>query len=523
MSSTGSRSVRLAELIAALSLATDLGLGEPMEHVLRSCLISMRLGERIGLTDAERGEVYYVSLLAWVGCMSDSTEMSALFGDDIAWRADTVRVADSPLALQWFFLRRAGSSAPPLKRARLKGQVLVTGSRVLTQSMAANCQLTGQLAERLGLGETIQRSLQQVFARWDGQGMPTGVGRDDIALSARIMQVADIAEIFHREHGVQAAVEAVVKRGGSSLDPALVDEFRRLAQHVLPTMGQESSWDEVIAGEPVVRAPLTEAQLDIALEAIADFTDLKSIFFSGHSRGVANLAADAARHAGFPGRDVVVLRRAGLVHDLGRSGVPNTIWDKQGPLTFLEWERVRLHPYYTERVLARIPALSRVAGIAVTHHERLDGSGYHRGLSGGAIGPSARLLAAADAYQAMTQERAYRPALSADQAAAELRAEVRAGRLAGDAVEAVLHAAGQQTRRRPGAVAGLTVREVQVLSLLARGVSNRNIASSLGISAKTVGNHVEHIYSKIGVSTRPATTLFAMQHGLLDDAEPLQR
>lgn len=150
MSSTGSRSVRLAELIAALSLATDLGLGEPMEHVLRSCLISMRLGERIGLTDAERGEVYYVSLLAWVGCMSDSTEMSALFGDDIAWRGDIVRVADSPLALQWFFLRRAGSGAPPLKRARLKGQVLVTGSRVLAQSMAANCQLTGQLADRLG-------------------------------------------------------------------------------------------------------------------------------------------------------------------------------------------------------------------------------------------------------------------------------------------------------------------------------------------------------------------------------------
>jgi HD-GYP domain-containing protein (c-di-GMP phosphodiesterase class II) len=352
MSSTGSRSVRLNELIAALSLATDLGLGEPMEHVLRSCLISMRLGERIGLTDAERAEVYYVSLLAWVGCMSDSSEMAA-----------------------WF----------------------------------------------------------------------------------------------------------------------------------------------------VVRAPLTESELDIALEAIADFTDLKSVYFSGHSRGVANLAADAARHAGFPERDVIVLRRAGLVHDLGRSGVPNTIWDKPGPITFLEWERVRLHPYYTERVLARVSALARVAAIAVAHHERLDGSGYHRGLSGGAIGHSARLLAAADAYQAMGQQRAYRPALAVDHAAAQLRTEVCAGRLAGDAVEAVLHAAGQQTRRRPVAVAGLTVREVQVLSLFARGVSNRNVAKSLSISEKTVGNHVEHIYTKIGVSTRPAATLFALQHGLLDDPQPLQR
>jgi HD-GYP domain-containing protein (c-di-GMP phosphodiesterase class II) len=158
------------------------------------------------------------------------------------------------------------------------------------------------------------------------------------------MRLADIAEVYHREHGIPAAVEAVFKRRGSSLDPTLVDEFRRLAPEVLPTMGPDSSWDEVIAAEPVVRAPLTESELDIALEAIADFTDLKSIYFSGHSRGVAKLAADAARHAGFPERDVVVLRRAGLVHDLGRSGVPNTIWDKPGPLTFLEWERVRLHP-----------------------------------------------------------------------------------------------------------------------------------------------------------------------------------
>jgi DNA-binding CsgD family transcriptional regulator len=332
----------------------------------------------------------------------------------------------------------------------------------------------------------------------------------------------DIAEVYHREHGVPAAVEAVVKRRGSSLAPTLVDEFCRRAPEVLPTIGLESSWDEVIAAEPLSRAPLTESELDIALEAIADFTDLKSIYFSGHSRGVAKLAADAARHAGFPERDVVVLRRAGLVHDLGRSGVPNTIWDKPGPLTFLEWERVRLHPYYTERVLARVPALARVAAIAVAHHERLDGSGYHRGLSGGAIGPSARLLAAADAYQAMSQVRAYRPVLSAEHAAAQLRADVRAGRLAGDAVEAV-HAAGQQTRRRPVAVAGLTVREVQVLSLLARGVSNRNVAKSLSISEKTVGNHVEHIYTKIGVSTRPAATLFALQYGLLDDPQPLQR
>jgi len=388
--------------------------------------------------------------------------------------------------------------------------------------MATNCQVTGDLAARLGLGEEVRRSLQQVFARWDGKGMPAGLGGEGIAPPVRFMQLADIVEMFHRAYGVQPAVEAAVRRRGTYLDPALVDEFKRLVPEVLPTMSPESSWDEVIHAEPVLRAPFTESQLDVALEAIADFTDLKSIYFSGHSRGVADLAA-----AG-PSRRVSRSRcrcpaTAGLIHDLGHSGVPNTIWDKPGPLTSSDWERARLHVYYTERVLARVPALTRAAAIAVAHHERLDGSGYHRGLSGGAIGPSARLLAAADSYQAMTQRRPHRPPLSGEQAAAELRAEVRSGRLAGDAVEAVLHAAGHRTRRRSTGAAGLTFREVQVLALLARGASNRDIARSLSISAKTAGNHVEHIYTKIGASTRPAATLFAMRHGLLNDAEPLER
>jgi len=514
---------RLAELVAALSLATDLGLGQPMEHVMRSCLVSMRLGVRIGLSAAERAELYYVALLAWVGCMADASETSAWFGDDIALRADAAHVDDARLSMLWLLLRRAGSGAPPLRRARLTAELLVTGGRAVARSMATNCQVTGQLAERLGLGEAVQRSLQQVFARWDGRGMPAGLQRDAIAVSVRLMQLADIVEMFHRERGVQAAVAAAVKRRGTYLDPALVDEFRRLAPEVLPPLRSESTWDEVIDAEPALGAQLTESQLDATLEAIADFTDLKSIYFSGHSRGVADLAAAAARHAGFPGRDVAVLRRAGLIHDLGRTGVPNTIWDKPGPLTATQWERARLHVYYTERVLARVPALGRAAGIAAAHHERLDGSGYHRGLSGGGIGASARLLAAADTYQAMTQRRAHRPPLSGEQAAAELQAEVRSGRLAGDAVEAVLHAAGHRTPRRRTAAAGLTAREVEVLGLLGRGVSNRDIAKSLNISAKTVGNHVEHIYTKIGASTRPAVTLFAVQHGLLEGAERPER
>ncbi len=210
-----------------------------------------------------------------------------------------------------------------------------------------------------------------------------------------------------------------------------------------------------------------------------------------------------------------LLRRAGLVHDFGRLGVSNAIWDKRGPLGAGEWERVRLYPYITERMLHGSPSLAPLGAIAVQHRERLDGSGYPRGLTGTAISRHARIIGAADAYQAMREPRPYRPELSPEEAAAELRAEVGAGRLDGEAVDAVLRAAGHRVTRRREWPAGLTQREVEVLQLLSRGLSNKEIAAQLVISRKTAGGHIEHIYSKIGASTRVRASLFAMKHGLM--------
>jgi HD-GYP domain-containing protein (c-di-GMP phosphodiesterase class II) len=205
------------------------------------------------------------------------------------------------------------------------------------------------------------------------------------------------------------------------------------------------------------------------------------------------------------------------VHDLGRLGVSNAILDKRGPLAAGEWERVRFQPYITERMLRQSEALAPLAQIAVAHRERLDGSGYPRGLNGASLGPAERLLAAADAYQAMREPRPHREALSAEAAATALRADVRAGRLDSDAVEAVLGAAGHRVPRRREGPAGLTAREIEVLRLLARGLSNKEIAARLVISPKTVANHAEHIYAKIDAPTRTAAGLYAMQHGLLPD------
>ncbi|HEV2027928.1 MAG TPA: HD domain-containing phosphohydrolase [Candidatus Dormibacteraeota bacterium] len=209
-----------------------------------------------------------------------------------------------------------------------------------------------------------------------------------------------------------------------------------------------------------------------------------------------------------------------MLHDIGLHGVPASILDKAGPLSKSESERMRMHAYYTHRMLARPPVLARLGAIASLTHERCDGSGYPRGLAGPAIPATGRLLAAACAYRAMTEPRSHRPAMNAKQAMAELRGDVRAGRLDAGAVDAVLAAAGQSHGKRRTGPAGLTPREVEVLALIARGASNRQVAQTLGITANTAGTHIERIYIKTGASTRSTATLFAMQHGLLDTLEP---
>jgi HD-GYP domain-containing protein (c-di-GMP phosphodiesterase class II) len=510
--------VRLAELIAAWSLAIDLGLGLPQEHVLRQCRIALGLAERLGLDETERAAVYYVAMLAWVGCTADSHELADRFGDDLMLRAAAHEVDLAGLPMMSFLVRRAGTGRPPLRRAQMAAAVVANGGRDAAEAMTAHCQVAAAIARRLGLGHEVQEPLLHVFSRWDGRGIPGGEGGDALPLAIRLVHVASIAEVHHRDGGVQAAIAVARDRAGSQFDPRLVEAFADHARELLDGLADESSWDAVIAAEPGLAKALAGEQLDAALEVVADFADLKSPWFTGHSRGVARLASAAAQEAGLPHDAVTELRRAALVHDLGRTGIPNTIWDKGGPLTDAERERVRLHPYYTERMLARPDALARLGAIAASHHERLDGSGYHRSLPGSALSPAARMLAAADVYHAMTEARPHREARERDEAAAELRGEVRAGRIDADAAEDVLTAAGHpragaRERSRP---AGLTARELEVLLLIARGASSREIARALVIAEKTARNHIEHIYLKLGVSTRAEASLYAMRQGLVD-------
>lgn len=509
----------MAELLATLSLGTDLGLDRLTDHVMRQTLVSMRLAELVGMGDAERDSLYYAGLLSWVGCHVDAYEQARWFGDDTVFKADARKVnGGGSLEQMRFVFSRLGAGRPAVERMRIAMSLRGGGwYKAANQILDNHAFATRQLGQGLGLDDEVLAVVVETFERWDGKGAPDGIGGDDLRLAARIITLADVVEVYHRAGGVDAAVAVARDRSGSQFDPGLVDAFCAGAPEILADTGEEPTWDSVMSLEPAAALQLTGAALEAALEAIADFIDLKSPFTLGHSRGVADLAAVAARESQLREGEVGLLRCAGLVHDLGRLGVPNTIWDKPGPLTPSEVERVRMHAYLTERTLSFSPALRPLGAIAALHHERLDGSGYPKGLTGDAIRPAARLLAAADCYHALREPRPHRPARDANEAAAIITDEVRAGRLDSDAVDAVLRAAGHLPKRRRTWPAGLTTREVEVLRLLARGFSQRDIAERLVITRRTAGHHIEHIYTKVRVSNRAQASLFAIKHGLVAD------
>lgn len=510
--------VRLTEVLVALSLATDLGFGQPAEHMLRSARISMRLGERLGLDGDDVATLYDVSVLTYVGCPVYGNEAAHMFGDDIAFRADAVEVDLAGFSAMLFLLRRAGSGTSPVNRARQATMLMASGARGMVQQMANHCSAAGELADRLGLSAAVRAGIEQSYARWDGRGVPAGLSGDGLALSARISHVAEACEVFHRTQGVDAAVEMVRSRKGSHFDPEIVTAVESDPRALFDGL-EIDTVEEVLDAEPVGRPRLTDEQLDHALEAVGDFIDLRCPYFAGHSRGTADLVTAAAAALGVSPVESMVVRRAALIHDVGRFGVPGGVWDKPGRLSNSERERMRMHAYYVERIFSRPEPLRRIGALAATHHERLDGGGYHRGVGGTMLSLPARILAAADAYHAMTQSRPHRGPLAGSDAANELRREVSEGRLDPAAADAVLGAAGHAvSRARRGGPDGLTAREGDVLRLLVQGLPNKGIARQLGITPKTVGNHVERIYTKLGVSNRAGAAMRAMEHGLVGSA-----
>jgi HD-GYP domain-containing protein (c-di-GMP phosphodiesterase class II) len=507
--------VGAAEVIAALSLATDLGMGLPLEHGLHSTVFAMRLCRRLGVDVETASQVYYGCLLFYVGCTADSEVQTDLFAQGALLAHFTPVMFGSRVQTIGGIMRALATSpgAPPVRVIHAAARLprAVRGHR---SHLAALCEVAQMLTEQLGLPGSVRDLFVHLTERWDGKGEPGRLKGEEIPLSLRIVHVARDAAVQRLIGGDDYAAQVVLERAGHAFDPAVARVLASEARQIMTLDPDASAWDEALATEPGPDLRLSGDQIERALAAIGEFTDLLSPYLVGHSRGVADLASEAARRCRLPASEVTAVRRAALVHDVGRVAVPAHIWQKTTRLTADEWERVRLHAYYTERVLSRSPYLAALVPIAVSHHERLNGSGYHRGIGASALTPAARLLAAADAYHSMIEPRPYREAHVPARAADALGQEVHAGRLDVDSVAAVLDAAGQAVPRlaRP---AGLTDREVEVVTLLARGLQTKQIARTLGISAKTADRHVQNAYGKIGVSTRAAAALFAMRHGLV--------
>jgi HD-GYP domain-containing protein (c-di-GMP phosphodiesterase class II) len=461
-----------------------------------------------------------VALLRYVGCTGHAHEIASVFGDDVAILGQTlVMDAADPADVGRTMVAAATAGHPAEEHAEIVRALQAGAHDWAVHNFATGCEVGDMLIQRLELGPDVRAAFGFTYERWNGNGYPTHAKGEQIPLAMRVVHLTHDMEAIGRRSSPAEAIAAAGERRDRTYDPDLADLFVANGSRWFDEVDGMEPWEAVLDLEPEPRRTLEGAGLDAALTVAADFIDLKSPYRAGHSRRCAQLGADAARVYGATEQEIVALRRAAMLHEFGTTAVPNSILDKRGPLTRAEFDRVQVHPMLTEQMLGRSPALAVLNRVAAVHHEKVDGSGYHKGLGGEATDRAGRLLAAVDVYVGLTTERADRPAFSADDAAAELRGLVQRGLFEGATAEAVLAAAGH--RQAPGSASrierpgGLSKREVEVLRLAALGLTTREIADRLFISSKTADHHIQHVYTKINVSTRAAAALWAMQHELL--------
>jgi HD-GYP domain-containing protein (c-di-GMP phosphodiesterase class II) len=510
------RVLRLLELLGGLSLVTDIGTGSPLEESLKRCLVATRLARNIGCTDSEVSDVLYTALLQHLGCTAYAHEVAKVWGDDVVTtRVNFLSSSGEPKDI-WRLWIPGAAKATGRSKARVLATTVVTAGRMDAEGRAATCEVARGASQGLGLPEPVQDGLSHMFAMWNGKGFPTTAGTA-IPPAARIMQVAFTAVMFALHANTDVAIAEVRRRAGGQLDSNIADLLIEQADELLADLDEVDAYQAVLDAEPTPVRRVAKAELANVARIFGNLVDLKSPWLHGHSSGVGDLAAAGAGMLGLR-EHMDTIRIAGYLHDLGRVGVSSAIWDKAGPLSTTERDQARLHAYHSERILDRIPPLTTLAKLAGQHHERCDGSGYHRGATAAQLSMPSRVLACADTYRRLIEDRPYRRALAPARAADRLEAEAKAGRLDTDAAAAVIEAAGLRRRARRPRPASLTERQVEVLRLVSRGLSNADIAEQLVLSRRTAEHHVQDIYLKIGVSTRAGAAMFAMQHGLLDQS-----
>ncbi len=422
----GAPDIRLSEVISALSFALDIVQDQPAGHAVRTCAIGMRLGEAVGLDEAQRSSLFYALLLKDVGCSANASKIAALFAaDDAAVKRGHRRVDHRrPTEFVGNVVRSTRPDGTPWQRAAQLAAIVkhgLSGTRELT---AMRCERGADIARMLDLDEDAADAIRSLDEHWDGGGYPLGLAGEAIPLLGRILGLAQTVDMFLTDSGVDEAVRVARKRRGRWFDPALVDALEVLARdHVF--------WAALVSGqadvatarfEPADRVlEADEDRLDRVAEAFARVVDAKSPYTGRHSEGVARIAVGVGTGLGLDPVALRELRRAALLHDLGKLGVSSRILDKPGKLDAQEWAVMRRHPELTVRILGRVDAFRDLAEVAGAHHERLDGRGYHRGVTGEHLSQPARILAVADVYEALTAERPYRGPMASEEVLALMR------------------------------------------------------------------------------------------------------
>ena len=507
--------VRVVEVLAALSLTTDLASGVPFEKGLRTCAVADEFADVLGVGPQLRRVAFEGALLRSIGCTAMAPESADLFVDDISFQA-ALKVLDAGdetvFAEQ---LSSFGSWAGADRVEELSQRFVDASATVGPYAGRAGCEVSRALGPHLGIAAETLAALDDVYERWDGLGIPDGRSGESISLGGRVVHVAEQAVVACMAHGPRAALAEVRRRAGGHLDPALVSAFLDAADRVLAPLRAPDALREVVARDPSSATTIPMIELPRLCGALAIIADLKTRYSLGHSSHVADVAAAAATVAGLSEGRVNLIRCAGLVHNIGAVVVPSAILEGTDRASAADVERIRLHTYWTQRILERCPAMNALVSLtipAATHHQEFAASGY-RTWSPYAPTDSldAAIVAAAEVFASLTEPRPGRQPSTPAQAVPELR---RVPNLDRDACAAVIEGAGlpRPPTEHP---CGLTDREVDVLRLAARGLSNPQIAAELIISARTVGHHLSHIYDKTGLRTRAGVAVFAAENRLL--------
>lgn len=416
------QSVNLAQIVRAFSYALDITEGQPAGHCVRACWVAMHIAETMGLSLADRCELYYTVLLKDLGCSSNAARICELYeADDIAFKRGYKTVGTSLAATLSFVARRTAQSQPLRRRVSAVGNILRNGDAIAQELIVSRCTRGADIARTLRFSEAVAEGIFRLDEHWDGSGRPGRLSGESIPLFARIALLSQVVDVFHGHAGKEAAIDEVRRRRGSWFDPTLVDVFCKIAQ-------DHGFW--AVLKSPTVDTKLThisgthemrevdEDYLDAIAAAFGQVIDAKSPYTAGHSTRVADLALRIGEVMKVPHDRRRWLYRAALLHDIGKLGVSNAILDKPGPLDEREWESMRSHAAHTREILGRVSVLADIAPVAAAHHERLDGKGYPLSLEATQICRETRIITVCDFYDALTSDRPYRGPMPRDEALA---------------------------------------------------------------------------------------------------------